>query len=332
VIVVRRAWKLMAFALVFVCAGALREPSAHAEAPRCEAIVVIHDEGFTAPWRDAVAALRAQLSLLAPQECVALTLEIRRHPEGARLRASTADGAIAERVVRAPSSLVPFALGLVASIPHEEPPPPATKEPAAPPAVTSSQPPSPAPAPAPPPPPPLTVEAPRLRVSLGAALGARVGEPTGVVMGDAEVRGDLVREGWLVVASVRYAPFGARVIGKGIQAYAYDELALGIGGGRRFEIGATSLDLAIVPTIVLVDEEGDVRDVSGDSASGSHSYLRVDTSLRWLFARAGSWRFGVTLDVDFAPYAIATPPSVEPLLPPIPSWTFGMRLGAVREL
>lgn len=306
-----------------------------ADAPRCDSIAVDHDDGFSPAWREAIVTLRAQLSTLAPQECAPLSLEVRRDPGGARLRARASDGRMAERIVREPSSLVAFALGLLASIPREESaaisPAPASASASA---STRARPPL-EPEERPPratPPPVLGGDAARVQVALGGAIGARVGEPTGVVMADAEVRGDLVLHGWLVVASVRYAPVGARVIGKSIGAYAYDELAVGIGAGRRLELGATTLDLALVPTIVLVDEEGEVRDVTGDAASGSHSYVRLDASLRWLFARAGTWRFGVTADADVAPSAVATPPRVEPLLPAIPSWSFGLRLGATSDV
>jgi hypothetical protein len=269
------------------------------------------------------------VAALPPAECSANRLRIVLMEGAVLLRAESSDGRVAERAVQDPSQLSAVALGLVASIPPEPAPPvlppapPAlvTTEPErAPPPVVADASPSVASAPAPP-------EANILAIGVGG--GARLAEPTHVLVADFELRADFPVGRWILLAAARFAPFSVRVEGE-VSHYAYDELALGAGVGRRFSFGPDVVDLSTMPTVVVADEEALLTGAGGDP--DSLAYLRWQLCARWLFARAGSWRLGTALDIDVAPTALDKPIVVAPLLPPIPTWTIGVHFAASGEL
>jgi len=151
-------------------------------------------------------------------------------------------------------------------------------------------------------------------------------------MGDIELRADLVARGWIVVASARFALLSARPSSTPIAGYGYNEYAFGLGFGRRFAIGTSFLDVAVLPTLVVMDEEGGPSGVAGDTASGGDSHLRLGATARWAFARLGRWRLGLTLDGEIAPSDLRAAHHLDVALPPLPTWTAGARLGATGDV
>lgn len=317
----------VAASLAFAALASARAQALAADADaRCSA-VTLRSGDLDGAWRAAVEETRAQIAQLSSSECPTVALSLVQRHGAVVLRAAAPDGRVAEREVRAPSALAAIALGLLAAIPAE---------PVA--AVSAAPPPAPRP-PDPsdlPPrdasPPPGHVADPTVQLAVGAAAGARIGEPTRVLMGDLEARADLVAAGWIVVASARFVVVGARPSSAPIAGYSYNEYAFGLGFGRRLAIASTTLDVAILPTLVLMDEEGGPSGVPGDTASGGDSYLRLGATARWNFARAGRWRYGLTLDGDFAPSDVRAARRFDVPLPPLPTWTTGLRLGAAGDV
>ncbi len=296
----------------------------------CTTVTIAEPPWIEDAWRAALDELRAEIAKLSASQCRPVSFSLLRARGKLVLRATAPDGRVAEREVRDASSLPAIALGLLASIPPESIPPAPTPAPA--PATTTVDPTDAPPRDVAPRARAGTVERPPIQLSLGAAAGARVGEPTGVVMGDLEARADLYARGWLVVASARFAVVGARPGGARIEGYGYNEYAFGLGLGRRIDLGATALDIVLMPTLVVMDEEGGPSGVAGDTASGGDNQLRFGSSARWTFARTNRWGWGVTLDGDFAPSAARKPTRLDVPLPPLPSWTFGLRLGAAGDV
>jgi hypothetical protein len=145
-------------------------------------------------------------------------------------------------------------------------------------------------------------------------------------MADLEARADVVAHGWLVLAAVRYAPLGTRVGADAVPGYAYDEIALSVGFGRRVPLGNAALDITLAAEAVIMTEEGDVP---ADGVGGTDAQVRVDGAARLVVPLGSRWRPSVTLDTEFAPPA---PIHVDARLPPLPTWTMGLRAGAVGDL
>ena len=237
-----------------------------------------------------------------------------------RLIASTLDGRQAERRIARSASLVPIALGLISSVPPErEASPPETPPEEVPPSAAELPPPEPVVSRAPVPLPP-----PRVQVEIGVAAGVRMGFPTRVAMADLEARAAVVAGGWLVVASARFAPFGVRA---GISGYSYDEVALGLGFGRRVDLGAAALDVTFSPELVVMTEEGDAP---ADGVGGTESEARLDVAGLLRLPWGTGWKPTLALDAELAPLSHAL--RADPALPALPTWTLGLRVGAAGNL
>jgi hypothetical protein len=278
-------------------------------------------------WEAAVRLLREELARLGQSDCEHVALSVRRERGVVLLVATGADGRRAERVLEQPAALVPTALGLVLSIPAESPgsPPRVPSAESSGPLVTrdrsseSSPPPT---------------SARPVSAWLGFALGGRLGQPTSVVMGDVEGRADLLLNHWLLMASFRYAPAGI-IRGLRLDTDTYHEIAVSLGVGRRLDVGRVSFDFALTPTLVAAKMEGDAKpgeDLDMDDVRQSDVQFRVGASVRCLLPITQSWRLTLTSDAEIAPAEAAAPVRFDPRLPPFPSWTAGLRVGATGEL
>lgn len=278
-------------------------------------------------WMAAVHQLHDELAHLGRGDCERVTLSLRREGGVVRLVAIGADGRRAERVLERPSALVPTALGLVLSIPAEAPSPPLDL-----PSVESSNSPlardrrpeaSAAPTGGPP-----------LSAWLGASFGGRLGQPTSLVMMDVEGRADLVLNHWLLLASFRYAPVGI-VRGLRLDIDTYHEIAVSLGVGRSLDVGRVSFDFGLTPTLVAAKMEGDTRlgmDADSDDVKQSNVQLRIGASVRCLLPIEKTWHLTFSSDAEIAPTDVGAPVRLDPRLPPFPSWTAGLRVGAMGEL
>jgi hypothetical protein len=302
--------------------------------PAAEGCTSVSLSGVTpdgARWRGAVLALRAAVTTLADCPEVALAWSV---PEGRAgtltLRATGRGGLSTERTVADPDALVPSALGLLATAPPEASP-----------VVDAGPSAPPAPPPASPRPPPLAAAPPQGDVSSGvidrAAIGAtialqlgpRIAGPTPFWMTDVELRGDLRVRSWLVMVSVRYAPLGASPGHLAFDDDAYNEMALGIGVGRRFTVGRSALDLALMSSLVAINME---KDAPVDNIGASASQGRVSISARWSAAIGARTAIVLTTDAEVAPGALGGAVTVREGMPAPPAWTFGLRVGAASDV
>lgn len=305
-------------ALVFLTsANALRALAFGAT--RCEGIAIEGAPDLPPDWAAAVREAREQLPVAGDCASFVLRVDIK-NAEGARVVVTVPDGRRAERTVHRPADLPPTILGLVASIPQE------------PEAVTLHElrPAAPAPTvpiiPSTPPQRPESRNA--VKVWLGVAVGARLGEPTHAEMLDLEARADVFVNRWLLFLSFRYAPGLAS--GADQDDQSYEETAIGVGAGRHETLGKTAIDFAVLPSLATMsfdDESG-----SYDAHGGTRAELRLGVSLRWSIPLGPSWRLGVTADTDVAPQSLHRAVRLDPDGAPLPAWTGGLRVGAAGAL
>ena len=288
----------------------------------CTRVTVSEAPDLAPAWREAAQRLREQLASLEPTECISLALEISPDASAAKVVAVRPDGLRAERRVPRPSSLGAIVLGLVASLPTpseadaatfdaSEPPP--VREAADTPRVDAATLPAPLATTSPPPP---------VLLDVGLAGGARFGAPTLLLMVDTELRIDVLVRKWLLMAAFRYAPTGLSL---GPIDIAYEEFSLALGLGRRAMLGRVALDVALSPTLSFTT-------MDNDAVSGAGTQFRLGASARWLIPFTSSLGLSLTLDGEIAPSHLTKPLRVDPALPPLPSWTLGLRLGVVGQL
>jgi hypothetical protein len=293
----------------------------------CSDVRVEMQPGLGDDWEAAVRQLHQELARLGRGACERVSLSVRRNGGGVRLIAFSADGRRTERTLEKPSALVPTALGLVLSIPTEPPGIPLRVPLAG----------------------PSTLPAPRDRTFqtspaaaapravsawVGVGLGPRLGQPTSLIMADIEGRADLFLNHWLLLASFRYAPVGI-IRGQRLDIDTYHEIAVSLGVGRSLDAGRVSLDFALIPTLVAAKMEGDANptgDKDTDDIRQSDVQLRIGASVRCLLPLEKGWRLMLTSDAEIAPAETGAPARFDPRLPPFPSWTAGLRVGATGEL
>jgi hypothetical protein len=299
---------------------------AHADEPgaldACATLDIEVAADLDPAWTAVAATVPAALQrVLSPDECAHAAVSLACGPKAgsAEVTLRTADGRVATRRVEEPRGLFPVILGLLAGAPAQ--PPPSSGGPHAEPdrnEVPDFR------VPAPEPPRPGDTGA---GLVVGFALGARGGLPSRVLMADIELFAEVILRSWIVLATVRYAPI-ATLPGVTLDGDQYEEAALGLGVGRRFQWGPSSLDVSFVPTLAIVSMETD----SPVEASGTVSDLRLDASGRYGYATGRNWRFQVTLDTDVAPDGLIRARHPSPTLPAVPAWTLGLRLGMAASL
>jgi hypothetical protein len=314
-----RTVALLALLLLTPVRARADEAGVHA----CDSLAIDVAADLDQAWSIAAAALPEELArALSPEECAHATVSLTRAPQSGSADATirTADGRVATRRIREPRGLFPVILGLLATAPVEPAPPPAPSAPVldrhelpdfgSPPAAPSRP-----------------DEAKDVGVVVGFGLGGRGGLPSKVLMADIELFAEVLLRSWIILASVRYAPI-ATLPGVTLDGDQYEEAGLGLGLGRRLVWGRSSLDVAFVPTLAIVTMETDVPIES----SGTVPDLRLDVCARYGYATGHGWRFNVALDTDVAPNGLIRAQHPSPMLPAVPAWTLGLRLGMSASL
>jgi hypothetical protein len=285
--------------------------------PSCARLVA--PPALPAEWADAVADLARALAGLPSTECRPLTLALESDDGAVRLIAEAPDGQQAVRTVARPSLLVPIALGLVVSGSTEVAegsPSTATPTSAPSPGPPPASPPSTAPLPAGDTPTPHVAS-----VWFGIGLGARIGVPSTISMGEIEGRGDLRVDRLLLFVSFRNVPIGF-VAGQGFDGDAYHESSIAIGAGRSFPLGHFLLDLTIAPSLVTMRLSKD----DPTHARANDVELRVGASARLNVPLSTNWRLTLSADTDVIPDFLRSEEQLAPL-PAFPSWTSGLCVG-----
>ena len=326
-------WTVACALILTMCVCPAR--AASAQSP-CVSLVVA--DGLDASWSQAVEDLRRELLRPSSIDCVPMTLSVAPAPNGARLDVVSEDGRRAERFVAHEASLVPVALGLVTPIPHEDSvasprvatPPPETAV-VSPPAAGATA----SPAASTPPQWPRAIA-----LWTGLSAGLRFTAPTSATVLDLEARADVVVRSWLILLSIRSALLSC--IGQqGLDCDVYTDVSLGVGVGRRFVAGGPSIDLALAPSIVVMNMEYDYG-LEDTAIRDTQVVLRIDASARLSVPLARGWALTITLDGGVAPSLVASPArlsvpaaaagAVGALPPAFPAWAGGLRLGASAAL
>jgi hypothetical protein len=311
----------------------MRSSEARAEDGACDLVVVDASPELDPVWQRASDELQAVLTreLIGP-ECVPARLRLEPSPFGVVVHVQLADGRETSRSVRDRRALVPVVLGLFATAPPEPLELPPEEKTGArsslrtelletplrvSPGVASSSPSAPSP----------NEARHAVGLTLGLAAGVRAGVPTDMIVWDNELRLDLVLHDWIVFANIRYAFLG-EVSAIPSDPDAYAETAVGLGAGREFRWGKSTLDLTASPTVVFIDLDRD----SPVEIGGEQSQLRFTAAARYGHTLGAGWRFTVTLDTELAPSSCIKERHADPALPAIPAWTGGLRLGAAANL
>ena len=275
------------------------------------------------PWADAVRDLTRALAELPPTQCRPITLFLELAEDAVRLVAQGQDGERAVRSVAQPSLLVPIALGLVISIPREEPSESVSPSPSAS-AASAPAPAEIAPSVLPPSkaaPPPAIAGARPVAVWLGIAAGARIGAPSTVSMADVEGRVDLRFDRLILFVSFRNVPLGF-VAGQGFDGDAYHESSIAFGVGRSLPLGPYSLDVSIAPSLVTMRMSKDAP----EHARANDVELRIGASARFNVPLSATFHLTLAIDTDVIPDGLRSAERIDPL-PAFPSWTSGLCVG-----
>ena len=291
-------------------------PSAQAAA-RCTGVRIHAADDVGGAWASAVEQLKQQVPAAGPSDCAGVTVSIEPGPSGeAHLAAMAWDGRFTERNVQRPADLAATVLGLIASIPAEGTTADPEQGPASQPSLALSPPePTLAPAPAAPP------ATPPVRLLLGLGAGIRFTAPSPMELLDFEARGDVIVRDWIVSLSLRYAPS----IGPDNSDTTYEELVAGLGVGRRFHLGAESLDVSVLPTVAVMNMQWDEDDP--DAKSDGTAEFRLALHLRWAAPINRFWQLTITADTDLTPAGLDHVERLGPTAPALPAWTGGVRIG-----
>jgi hypothetical protein len=313
----RRGRTTIACFVSLVIAASSRSASA---TNNCDGVHLDLSDDLSPAWQEAGARLRAEL-VASDAACVNATLTIEPAPGGARLTATSADGSRTTRLLTRTASLVPTALGIVASLPPDtgskqgasdaSPSADDAHEETTPTEYVQTIPIDPAP-----------------QLWLGASAGARLGGPTWLGMLDIEGHLGFESRRWLVVASLRY---GTSMGESGVSTDdTYYEIVGALGVGRRFSLGSTTLDLVLSPALASASLN-DNDDEVGPTV-GARTEARLGASVCWWTQFSDGSRINLTADTDVAPYGFFQGVRTSETEPVLPVWTLGLRLGAAGRI
>lgn len=278
-------------------------------------------------WREPVESLCAQFPTMKDVDPSA---RIRMMAAGSNLEieATLGDGRVAHRTLRSPDDLMTTVEALSVQIPKEDVGKPAEVPPSA------NVPPKPeraAPAPAATSTvreqrrePPSTARNRSLQVELGFAIEGRLSaSPAYLSLGGAVYAG-LRPDDWLFGVVARWQP--SEVPASGPQpGFEMESAGAGFAVARRVvKTGMLGLD-AGATTLVLVDTQSLESRVPDEI--GASTAVRFGVLLRALIGRS-PWKLAPSLDADIAPSRLRRNERLDAGLPPLPTWSVALGLGA----
>ena len=302
---------------LIVQAAMLAGPRARAE--DCRPLRVARANELPPSWRAAADALvTASADAAQPWGCPAAELSITPEADGgASITVARQTGEVIVRHLDAPDDLVPVGKALLARPQH---PPAAPAPPTGNPSATA--------------PIPVDDDAPATpRAYLEAGLVLRFLGGTRAVLAGGAARGDLPFGRFHAGIWVRYAAAIATADPDRPDLFV-GELGIGAAAGYRLLFEPAGLDLALTTAVVVVDFGA--AGLAGDAAQASPEDVvesgavdgRIGLELRLTPALAPGWHALVAVDGEIAPAALVTPVRrVDPQLPPLPTFTVGLRLG-----
>ena len=294
-------------ALLVACASA-----AHARAPiECAQSNVRIEGPIPKRWVHSLGEACRDLSEL---EDVDLTASVRIRGEGDDLVVEVAlpDGRRTRRTVRKEAALQPtlHALLLVPSYDVEittEPPPESS------PAEVVPD----TPAPPRPSPPPVRVAA-----SLGVGGGARIAAESYASLA-ANAFAELTVDRWLIGTTFRWdvvQDTAGRVMG-----FEMETVTIGLEAGYVLPLPFGAVDLGLCPR--LLSETQTFENTSGETTRGAMD-VRLGAFSRLRLGHS-HFRPAIELDADLSPARLRREIRLDPLLPPLPSWSAGIGLALV---
>jgi hypothetical protein len=281
-----------------------------------------------AKWREPVESLCEQFATMKDVDPTA-RIHIVAAGSNLELDATLGDGRMAHRTLRSPDDLMTTVEALSVQIPDDhadktaEVPPSANVAPK--PERTAARLPSAA----------TTVHEARserastdrnrpLQVELGFALEGRVsGAPAYLSLGGAVYAG-LRPDDWFFGVVARWQP--SEVAASGPQpGFEMESAGAGFAVARRVvKTGMLGLD-AGATTLVLVDTQSLETRVPDEI--GASTAVRFGVLLRALIGRS-SWKLAPSLDADLAPSRLRRNTRLDAALPPLPTWSVALGLGA----
>jgi hypothetical protein len=173
-------------------------------------------------------------------------------------------------------------------------------------------------------PPRVAAPVPRAQFELGVAGTARLaGKPYYAAAG-AGGYGQLALNGWLMAIAGRWDVSDVLISNATPARFNMQTIALGIGVGRRFELGAWRLDIVADPEIVVESQEAEG---SADGLEATGNDVRVDLLARISGPREHTLRIYGTADFEASPSRLRRPKQLDDALPGLPAWSSGLALG-----
>jgi hypothetical protein len=298
----RLAWGL-AFAIAFIAPRAAKADTDACVAPKINVVVPPGPQ-----WQSATVELTERLRGLPDLDKCAHVL-VRPSGLGVIVQITTSDGREASRQVGSEAELLHVAEALLVLPPE---PARAIAEPSpleVPPRESR----------------PAALEA-ATHVELGAGASLRFGGGPIYAGGGVAGFAQFAQGGWLLAVSGRWDIADAFISEPTPTDFSMQSTAVGVGVGRRLELGSADLDTVIGPSIVLEGQEADDgnRDIHGASAD-----FRVAFAVRISGPRASSVRPYATGEFEGSPARLRTQKFIDRSLPPLPWWSSGISVGVL---
>ncbi|MEO8901376.1 MAG: hypothetical protein ABI627_07610 [Polyangiaceae bacterium] len=134
-------------------------------------------------------------------------------------------------------------------------------------------------------------------------------------------------EPWLVGVTARWDVTDGLVTVASPSGFNMQTLGLGVVVGRRSSLLGAELDTLVGPEILAENQEADGDSAQPDGAGGGGTDFRLDLAVR-LSTKTSGFHFFAQADLDLSPSRLRRTKQLDPLLPPLPSWSLGLVLGA----
>ncbi len=277
----------------------------------CSGPSLVIEGVLSSNWVDAVQDVRDRLRKNADLDrCAALRFEV--VEDSLLIRVTTSNGRKAMRSVTSPQKLISTVEALTV-LPPTLPPGPAAPDPRDVPDDLVDGPRTAQPSP---------TSTAHMEVGAGAA-GRLAGAPL-YGGGGLATFAQLALEHWLVGVSARWDAVDDTLGVPSPSGFNMQTFEVGIGLGRRTQLGNFNVDAVIGPEVVVESQEAEGI---ADGLGGTASDVRFDFLVRMSVPRAGHSRFYAGVDADVSPSRLRRTKQLDPGLPALPAWSSGLQIG-----
>jgi hypothetical protein len=164
-------------------------------------------------------------------------------------------------------------------------------------------------------------------MELGGAAGGRVAGHRYVSFapgGFAQLRVD----SWLFGMTARWDAVQVRS-STSVPNFEMDTLAAGLSVGRRWSVAPAQIDIGVSPRLIAETQSYQANPAAPTEATekaDTQTDLRLGAFARIAFGR-GAFRPLLELDTEISPSRLRRDIRIDPLLPPLPSWSAGISAG-----